>query len=65
LITIQQDVYSWRNDDFVKHLQVLGFALIAVSILYLTAANWFMLPQFFQLAIPQLFLLLSAVASFF
>jgi len=65
LITIQQDVYSWRNDDFVKYLQVLGFALIAVSILYLTAANWFMLPQFFQLAIPQLFLLLSAVASIF
>ena len=65
MITIQQDVYSWRNDDFVKHLQVLGFALIAVSILYLTAANWFMLPQFFQLAIPQLFLLLSAVTSIF
>ncbi|KQW97987.1 hypothetical protein ASC84_04340 [Acinetobacter sp. Root1280] len=65
MITIQQDVYSWRNDDFVKHLHVLGFALIAVSILYLTAANWFMLPQFFQLAIPQLFLLLSAVASIF
>jgi len=65
LITIQQDVYSWRNDDFVKHLQVLGCALIAVSILYLTAANWFMLPQFFQLAIPQLFLLLSAIASIF
>ena len=65
MITIQQDVYSWRNDDFVKHLQVLGCALIAVSILYLTAANWFMLPQFFQLAIPQLFLLLSAVASIF
>jgi Predicted membrane protein (DUF2157)/Domain of unknown function (DUF4401) len=65
LITIQQDVYSWRNDDFVKHLQVLGCALIAVSILYLTAANWFMLPQFFQLAIPQLFLLLSAVTSIF
>lgn len=65
MITIQQDVYSWRNDDFVKHLQVLGFALIAVSILYLTAANWFMLPQFFQLAIPQIFLLLSAVASIF
>lgn len=65
MITIQQDVYSWRNDDFVKHLQVLGCALIAVSILYLTAANWFMLPQFFQLAIPQLFLLLCAVASIF
>lgn len=65
MITIQQDVYSWRNDDFVKHLQVLGCALIAVSILYLTAANWFMLPQFFQLAIPQLFLLLSAIASIF
>ncbi|MFW1849877.1 DUF2157 domain-containing protein [Acinetobacter guillouiae] len=65
MITIQQDVYSWRNDDFVKHLQVLGCALIAVSILYLTAANWFMLPQFFQLAIPQIFLLLSAVASIF
>ncbi|WP_336952760.1 MULTISPECIES: DUF2157 domain-containing protein [unclassified Acinetobacter] len=65
MITIQQDVYSWRNDDFVKHLQVLGFSLIAVSILYLTAANWLMLPQFFQLAIPQIFLLLSALASIF
>ena len=59
-MNIQQDIYSWRNDHFVQHLQVLGFTLIAVSILYLTAANWFMLPQALQLAIPQVLLLLSA-----
>ncbi|WP_373350835.1 DUF2157 domain-containing protein [Acinetobacter bereziniae] len=65
MINIQQDIYSWRNDHFVQHLQVVGFTLIAVSILYLTAANWFMLPQALQLAIPQVLLLLSACSSLF
>ncbi|MCX5466533.1 DUF2157 domain-containing protein [Acinetobacter nematophilus] len=65
MLNIQQELYSWRNDHFVQHLQIVGFALIAVSILYLTAANWLMLPHIFQLAIPQVLLLSSALASLF
>ena len=56
LIKIQQYDYPWSAESFIKHLQVFGFTLIAVSMLYLVAANWFMLPQNIQLAIPQLLL---------
>ena len=63
MIKIQQYDYPWNAESFIKHLQVFGFTLIAVSMLYLVAANWFMLPQAIQLAIPQLLLFLSAVCS--
>lgn len=63
MIKIQQYDYPWSAESFIKHLQVFGFTLIAVSMLYLVAANWFMLPQNIQLAIPQLLLLLSVVCS--
>ena len=63
MIKIQQYDYPWNAGSFIKHLQVFGFTLIAVSMLYLVAANWFMLPQNIQLAIPQLLLLFSAVCS--
>ncbi|MEG0482554.1 MAG: DUF4401 domain-containing protein [Acinetobacter sp.] len=63
MIKIQEQYYPWNTELFIKHLQVFGFTLIAVSILYLVAANWFMLPQTIQLAIPQILLLLSAICS--
>ena len=63
LIHTQDQVYVWKSELFIKHLQIFGFSLIAVSILYLVAANWFMLSQPIQLAIPQILLLLSAIAS--
>ncbi|RZG86178.1 DUF4401 domain-containing protein [Acinetobacter sp. WCHAc060033] len=65
MIRIQQEVFSWQDQKFVQHLQIFGFSLIAISILYLVAANWFMLPQSMQLATPQLLLLLSALSSVF
>lgn len=65
MIRIQQEVFSWQDQKFVQHLQIFGFSLIAISILYLVAANWFMLPQSIQLVIPQLLLLLSALSSVF
>ncbi|AXQ21520.1 DUF2157 domain-containing protein [Acinetobacter wuhouensis] len=65
MIRIQQEVFSWQDQKFVQHLQIFGFSLIAISILYLVAANWFMLPQFIQLVTPQLLLLLSALSSVF
>ena len=65
MIRIQQEVFSWQDQKFVQHLQIFGFSLIAISILYLVAANWFMLPQSIQLATPQLLLLLSALSSVF
>lgn len=57
--------FPLQQTSFIQHLQVLGLSLIAVSILYLVAANWFMLPQFVQLAIPPFILLLSASFSVF
>ncbi|AXY59438.1 DUF2157 domain-containing protein [Acinetobacter sp. WCHAc010052] len=65
MIRTQQTVFSWQDQKFVQHLQIFGFTLIAVSVLYLIAANWFMLPQSVQLVIPQLLLLLSALSSVF
>lgn len=58
-----QDIYPLHQKTFIQHLQVLGLSLVAISILYLVAANWFMLPQMMQLAIPPFFLFLSAIAS--
>ena len=62
---ISLSLYAWNSGKFIQHLQVFGFTLIAVSFLYLVAANWFMLPKFAQLAIPQGLLLLSAITSLF
>ncbi|WP_216933842.1 DUF2157 domain-containing protein [Acinetobacter sp. BY484] len=47
----------------IQILQIIGIALIAVSIVYLLAANWWMLPKFVQLFIPQILLLGSALLS--
>lgn len=63
MIKIPAQHYSWNAELFIKHLQVFGFTLLAVSMLYLVAANWFMLPQTVQLGIPQVLLLLSAICS--
>lgn len=46
-----------------QHLYSIGLMLIALSILYLLAANWWMLPKIAQLATPQVLLLISAIAS--
>ncbi|MFV5509429.1 DUF2157 domain-containing protein [Acinetobacter sp. 197] len=47
----------------IQYLQIIGIALIAISIIYLLAANWWMLPKFVQLFIPQILLLASAILS--
>lgn len=49
--------------EVLHYLKILGLALIAVSFLYLIAANWWMLPDQVRLAIPMLALLCSAIAS--
>ncbi len=48
---------------FLHRLNIFGMILIAVSVLYLLAANWWMLPRALQLAIPQILLIFSAGAS--
>lgn len=70
---INNEIHSaplWRNNflvfhqmSFIQHVYVLSFALIAVSLLYLVAANWFMLPKMVQLTIPQFLFVLAAVVS--
>ena len=55
----------FHHPNMVLFLKAIGLTLIAVSILYLLAANWWMLPKVVQLAIPQLCLLFSACASVF
>ena len=47
----------------IQILQIIGLALIAISIIYLLAANWWMLPKFVQLFMPQVLLLGSALLS--
>lgn len=53
------------NAEVLRYLKILGLALITVSLLYLMAANWWMLPDPVQLAIPMLILFCSAVASIY
>ncbi|HCB30223.1 MAG TPA: hypothetical protein DEP50_05440 [Acinetobacter lwoffii] len=53
------------NVEVLRCLKILGLALITVSLLYLMAANWWMLPDPVQLAIPMLILLCSATASIY
>src|SRR5690606_38289265 len=47
----------------IQYLQIIGIGLIAVSIVYLLAANWWMLPKWVQLLIPQALVLTSALLS--
>ncbi|NHB58348.1 DUF2157 domain-containing protein [Acinetobacter sp. 194] len=53
----------FTHANVLRFLNILAIALIAVSLLYLMAANWWMLPKFVRLSIPMLVLILSAVAS--
>lgn len=53
------------NVEVLRYLKISGLALITVSLLYLMAANWWMLPDPVQLAIPMLILLCSATASIY
>ncbi|MDY6457209.1 DUF2157 domain-containing protein [Acinetobacter faecalis] len=51
------------HEVVLRYLNILGLALIAVSFLYLIAANWWMLPNWAQLIIPMLILFCSAGVS--
>lgn len=55
-----RDYYPLTNSSFIQHLHIFSYVFMAVSILYLIAANWFMLPNSIQLAIPPVILLVSA-----
>ncbi|USP39773.1 DUF2157 domain-containing protein [Acinetobacter sp. XS-4] len=55
-----RDDYPFRNTLFIQHLHIFSYVFMAVSILYLIAANWLMLPDSIQLAIPPLILLVTA-----
>ncbi|EOQ62352.1 hypothetical protein F935_02305 [Acinetobacter calcoaceticus ANC 3811] len=55
-----RDDYPLRNTLFIQHLHIFSYVFMAVGILYLIAANWLMLPDSIQLAIPPLILLVIA-----
>ena len=61
----QSSFLAFNQHPFIQHMYVLSFALIGVSLLYLVAANWFMLPSFVQLATPQVMLFIAALASLY
>lgn len=58
-----RDDYPLRNTLFIQHLHIFSYVFMAVSILYLIAANWLMLPDSIQLTIPPLILLVTAWVS--
>lgn len=58
-----RDDYPLRNTLFIQHLHIFSYVFMAVSILYLIAANWLMLPDSIQLVIPPLILLVTAWIS--
>lgn len=51
------------HTNVLNYLKVLSIVMLAMSLLYLMAANWWMLPKFVRLIIPMLVLLSSAIAS--
>lgn len=55
-----RDYYPLTNSSFIQHLHIFSYVFMAVSILYLIAANWLMLPDSIQLAIPPVILLVTA-----
>ncbi|MGV2454711.1 DUF2157 domain-containing protein [Acinetobacter seifertii] len=58
-----RDYYPFRNTLFIQHLHIFSYLFMAVSILYLIAANWLMLPDSIQLSIPPVILLVIAWVS--
>ena len=55
-----RDYYPLTNSSFIQHLHIFSYVFMAVSILYLIAANWLMLPDSIQLVIPPVILLVTA-----
>lgn len=55
-----RDYYPLTNSSFIQYLHIFSYVFMAVSILYLIAANWLMLPDSIQLAIPPVILLVTA-----
>lgn len=55
-----RDDYPLTNSSFIQHLHIFSYVFMAVSILYLIAANWLMLPASIQLAIPPAILVVTA-----
>lgn len=55
-----RDYYPLTNSSFIQHLHIFSYVFMAVSILYLIAANWLMLPDSIQLAIPPAILVVTA-----
>ncbi|OCZ52821.1 DUF2157 domain-containing protein [Acinetobacter seifertii] len=58
-----RDYYPFRNTLFIQHLHIFSYVFMALSILYLIAANWLMLPDSIQLIIPSVILLVTAWVS--
>lgn len=58
-----RDYYPFRNTSFIQHLHIFSYVFMALSILYLIAANWLMLPDSIQLIIPPVILLMTAWVS--
>ena len=58
-----RDYYPFRNTLFIQHLHIFSYVFMALSILYLIAANWLMLPDSIQLIIPPVILLITAWVS--
>lgn len=58
-----RDDYPFRNTLFIQHLHIFSYVFMALSILYLIAANWLMLPDSIQLIIPPVILIVTAWVS--
>ncbi|WP_343570186.1 DUF2157 domain-containing protein [Acinetobacter sp.] len=55
-----RDDYPFKNTLFIQHLHIFSYVFMALSILYLIAANWLMLPDSIQLIISPVILLVTA-----
>ncbi|UNU74067.1 DUF2157 domain-containing protein [Moraxella nasovis] len=55
--------YPLTHPKFIRYLMAIGLSLVAVSLLYLVGANWFMMPNAIKLALPMILMVLFALLS--
>ncbi len=60
---VSLSAFNVFHPSFLRHLSLIGTALIASSLLYLLASHWFFLPDVVRLGLPMGVLIITAFIS--
>lgn len=58
-------MFSLTQPRFIQLLKLIAISLITASVLYLVAANWFMIPKLLRIALPMMAMFAVAVMGQF